>query len=253
MKTTLGCLRKADTDFGLIEPGDHIVVGVSGGKDSLLLLHALSLYRKFSHKNFTLTAVTVSLGLEPFDLDPIRELCDTLSVPFVEKKTQIGEIIFVHRQEKNPCALCAKMRRAVLADTCRELQAGKLALGHHREDAVETLLMSLLFEGRFHTFHPKTYMSRTGITVIRPLVYLPESHVVHMQKELHLPVVHSPCPVDGYTKRQEMHDLLRQLRHTYPDVTERILHALRQDRYDLWQKDPDPSSVSGGETNQQRS
>ena len=237
MKKTLGCLRKADQDFRLIEPGDRIVIGVSGGKDSLLLLHALSLYRKFSHKDFSLLAVTVSLGLEPFDLTGIRQLCDQLEIPFLVRETEIGKIIFDYRQEKNPCALCAKMRRAVLANTCVSEGFNKLALGHHREDAVETLLMSLFYEGRFHTFHPRTTMSRTGITVIRPLIYLPESHVKHMQRTLSLPVVESPCPANGETRRQEMKDLLRRLRQIYPDANDRFLHALQQSKYDLWQKD----------------
>ena len=237
MKKTLGCIRKADTDFQLIEDGDHIAVGVSGGKDSLLLLHALSLYRRFSHKHFSLTAVTVTMGLEPFDLSGISALCAGLDVPYVIRETRIGEIIFSLRREKNPCALCSKMRRAVLASVCREQGCNKLALGHHREDVLETLLMSLLYEGRFRTFHPKTLMSRTGITVIRPLVYLPEFHVKHMLKTLCLPVVSSPCPVDGETKREEMKELLRKLRALYPDAPDRLLHALQQDHYDLWQKD----------------
>ena len=240
MKTTLGCLRKADTDFGLIGDGDRIGLGVSGGKDSLLLLHAMSLYRKFSHKNFEVVAFTVTLGLEPFDLTEISALCERLGIPFVIRKTQIGEIIFDYRKEKNPCALCAKMRRAVLADLCREYRCNKLALGHHRDDAIETLLLSLFYEGRFHTFHPKTLMSRTGITVIRPLVYLPEKHVRHMARELSLPVVASPCPVDKHTRREDMKDLMRRLRAIYPDAPERFLHALRQDHYDLWQKDEQP-------------
>ena len=239
MKKTLGCLRKADDDFRLIENGDRIAVGISGGKDSLLLLHALSLYRKFSHKDFSLTAVTVTLGLEPFDLSPVASLCESLGIRYVIRETEIGRIIFDYRQEKNPCALCAKMRRAVLAGACLETGCNKLALGHHREDAVETLMMSLLYEGRFRTFHPITRMSRTGITVIRPLIYLPESHVRHMQKILSLPVVPSPCPVDGQTARREMSDLLRRLRADFPDAPERFLHALRQDHYDLWQKDQD--------------
>jgi len=242
MKKTLGCLRKADQDFHLIEPGDRIAVGVSGGKDSLLLLHALSLYRKFSHKDFSLLAVTVSLGLEPFDTDPIRRLCEQLQIEFLVRDTEIGKIIFDYRQEKNPCALCAKMRRAVLANTCVERQCSKLALGHHREDAVETLLMSLFYEGRFHTFHPKTTMSRTGITVIRPFVYLPESHVKHMARVLDLPVVTSPCPANGDTRRAEMKDLLLRLRQIYPDANERFLHALQQDHYDLWQKEDQPDA-----------
>ena len=240
MKKTLGCLRKADQDFGLVEPGDRIAVGVSGGKDSLLLLHALSLYRKFSHKDFSLLAVTVTLGLEPFDLKRIRELCSSLDIRYIVRETEIGKIIFDWRKEKNPCALCAKMRRAVLANTCVEEGCNKLALGHHREDAIETLLMSLFYEGRFHTFHPKTCMSRTGVTVIRPLIYLPESHVKHMSRVLDLPVVKSPCPVDGETRRAEMKELMRRLRQIYPDANDRFLHALQQDHYDLWQKDAFP-------------
>ena len=238
MKTTLGCLRKADTDFHLIEPGDRVAVGVSGGKDSLLLLHALSLYRKFSHKDFTLMAFTISMGLEPFDLSGIHRLCQERDIPYVVKQTEIGDIIFNKRKEKNPCALCAKMRRGALKDMCREYGCNKLALGHHRDDAIETLLMSLFYEGRFHTFHPKTYLSRTGITAIRPLCYLPEYHVRHMVQELNLPVVKSPCPANGETKRQEMKELMQALRKRYPDAPDRFLHALQSDKqYDLWQKE----------------
>ena len=236
MKKTLGCIRKADQDFGLISDGDRIAVGVSGGKDSLLLLHALSLYRKFAHKDFSLLAVTVSLGLEPFDLSQVHALCSDLGVPYTVKETQIGDIIFNYRHEKNPCALCAKMRRAVLANTCVENNCNKLALGHHREDAIETLLMSLFYEGRFHTFHPKTRMSRTGITVIRPMVYLPEAHVRHMDRLLSLPVVASPCPVNGKTARAEMETLIREMKKLFPDAPDRFIHALRHEPYDLWQK-----------------
>ena len=237
MKKTLGCLRKADQDFGLICPGDRIAVGVSGGKDSLLLLHAMSLYRKFSHKDFSLAAVTVDMGIGTFDTAPVSSLCEQLGIEYIVRETEIGKIIFEYRQEKNPCALCSKMRRAVLLNTCVDRGYNKLALGHHREDAIETLLMSLFYEGRFHTFHPRSTMSRTGVTVIRPLVYLPESHVKHMAGVLSLPLVKSPCPADGETRRAEMKELMRKLRQLYPDANERFLHALRQDRYDLWQKD----------------
>ena len=236
MKKTLGCIRKADNDFGMIENGDRIAVGVSGGKDSLLLLHALSLYRKFTHKDFSLLAVTVSLGLEPFDLSNIYCLCRDLDVPYIVKDTQIGEIIFTYRKEKNPCALCSKMRRAVLANTCVENGCNKLALGHHREDAIETLLMSLFYEGRFHTFHPKSKMSRTGVTVIRPLIYLPESHVRHMDRILSLPVVSSPCPVNGKTVRADMEILISEMKKRFPDAPDRFLHALQHEPYDLWQE-----------------
>ena len=238
MKTILGCLRKADDDFHLIESGDRVVVGVSGGKDSLLLLRALSLYRLFSHKDFKLTAATISMGMEPFDLSGVQALCDELEVPYVVKETEIGDIIFNKRKEKNPCALCAKMRRGALNDLCNELGCNKLALGHHRDDAIETLLLSLLYEGRFHTFHPKTYLSRSGITVIRPLCYLPEFEVKRMVKQLSLPVVTSPCPANGETKRAEMKELMRDLRKRFPDCQDRFLHALQSDnQYDLWQKD----------------
>ena len=245
MKKTLGCIRKADTDFHLIENGDRVMIGVSGGKDSLLLLHALSLYRRFTHKDFTLQAVTVDNGISNPDYSAVTDLCAGLDIPYLIKETQIGDIIFNYRKEKNPCALCAKMRRAVLANTCVELGCNKLALGHHRDDAVATLLLSLFYEGRFHTFHPCTRMSRTGITVIRPLVYLPESHVKHMQKVLSLPVVKSVCPADGKTERETVSQLMAELKKSYPDISERILHALRNEPYDLWQKssaaDPDLS------------
>ena len=238
MKKTLGCIRKADTDFRMIRAGDRVVVGVSGGKDSLLLLHALSLYRRFTHKDFSLQAVTVDNGLGAPDYSAVSALCDSLEIPYRIVKTQIGEIIFDYRKEKNPCALCAKMRRAVLANTCREMGCNRLALGHHRDDAINTLLLSLLHEGRFHTFHPCSTMSRTGITVIRPLVYLPESHVRHMQKELNLPVLKSSCPADGKTERENMSRLLSQIKTVFPDASERLLHALQHEPYDLWQKNP---------------
>ena len=236
MKKTLGCVRKADNDFQMIGNGDRIAVGVSGGKDSLLLLHALSLYRKFTHKDFSLMAVTVDNGLVNTDYSSIQSLCDSLDIPYIVQKTEIGKIIFEDRKEKNPCALCAKMRRAVLAKTCVDNGCNKLALGHHRDDVIETLLISLIHEGRFRTFHPVTRMSRTGITVIRPFVYLPEYHVRHMQKALNLPVLISSCPADGNTEREEASRLLSDLRKRFPEAPERFLHALQHEPYELWQK-----------------
>ena len=235
MKTVLGCIRRADQDFGMVADGDRIAVGVSGGKDSLLLLYALSLYRRFSHKNFALEALTLKMGLEPFDTAPVAALCEELRVPYVTKDTEIADVLFVHRQESNPCALCAKMRRGALNNLARARGCNKLALGHHREDALETLMMSLLFEGRLHTFHPVTYLSRSDITVIRPMVYLPEAHVARMAKELALPVIHNPCPANGNTKRQEMKELLADLSKTYPQLKARMLHALQNKaQYGLW-------------------
>ena len=237
MKVTLGCLRKADKDFQMIKDGDRIAVGVSGGKDSLLLLYALSLYRKFSHTNYSLRAFTISMGMEGFDASGIQEFCESLDISFTLKETDIAEILFDKRKEKNPCSLCAKMRRAILNDLCNEYNCNKLALGHHREDALETLMMSLLYEGRLHTFHPVTYLSRANITAIRPLVYLPEKHVIHLAKTLNLPVLHNPCPANGHTKRQEMKELLADLAERYPNAPEMMLGALQNDsQYGLWDK-----------------
>lgn len=239
MKETLGCLRRADQDFHMIASGDKIAVGVSGGKDSLLLLYAMALYRKFSPHPFQLYAVTLTMGLEPFDLTGIRALCRQLDVPYLVKETQIGQVIFQERGEKNPCSLCAKMRRGALNQLCAEQGMNKLALGHHRDDAIETLFMSMLYEGRIHTFHPVTYLSRTGITQIRPLCYLPEKHIIHMARTLNLPVVPSPCPANGFTKREEIKTLLDGLCRQFPNARELLLSALRnQDQYGLWERKP---------------
>ena len=164
MKQVLGCVRRADQDFGMIARGDRVVVGVSGGKDSLVLLYALSLYRKFCANSFELSAVTLGMGLSPVDFSPVAELCQRLEVPYTLRETDIGDVVFNKRREKNPCALCSTLRRGALTNFCQETGANKLALGHHRDDAIETLMMSLLFEGRLHTFHPVTYLSKQQVT-----------------------------------------------------------------------------------------
>ena len=235
MKTVLGCIRRADQDFDMIQDGDSVAIGVSGGKDSLLLLRALSLYRLFSHKQFTLQALMLTMGLEPFDTQRVESLCQELSVPLTIKHTDIGKIIFEERKEKNPCALCAKMRRGALNELAIEKGANKLALGHHREDVLETFLMSLFYEGRLHTFHPVTYLSRVGITVIRPMVYLPEKHIIHLAKGLELPIIKNPCPADGHTARQEAKDLIKDLSKTHTNLQTLMLSALRNTKeYGLW-------------------
>lgn len=245
MKTVLGCIRKADTDFDMIAPGDRIAVGVSGGKDSLLLLYALSLYRRFSGKDFTLQAITLKLGLEPFDVSGIAALCERIDVPYTVIDTDIAHIIFDLRRESNPCALCAKMRRGALNNAAAAAGCSKVALGHHREDAIETLLMSLIFEGRLHTFHPNTYLSRKGIAVIRPMVYVPEKHVIHMVKTLELPVVKNPCPADGNSKREEIKQLIASLCKAYPHLKDYMLSALRNtQQYGLWNVKQAGSPVS---------
>ena len=237
MKEILGCIRRADQDFRMIESGDRVAVGVSGGKDSVLLLYALSLYRRFSPHPFALEAVTLTTGLEPFDLTPIHVLCEKLDVPYTVRETQIGRIVFEERHEKNPCALCSKMRRGALNDLCVERGINKLALGHHRDDALETLLMSMLYEGRIHTFQPVTHLARSGMTQIRPMIYVSEKDVIHYVKALSLPVVPSPCPANGYTKREDMKALLDHICRSVPNAREQLLTALRNDeQYALWDK-----------------
>jgi tRNA 2-thiocytidine biosynthesis protein TtcA len=239
LKTTLGRVRRADQDFHLIDPGDRVAVGVSGGKDSLLLVYALSMYRRVRKDDFTLQAIMLTTGEAPPDTTAVEAFCQKINVPITVRYTDLYQILFEKRHDRSPCPLCAKMRRAMLCDMSNELGCNKLALGHHREDALETLLMSLIFEGRFHTFHPKTYMSRTGVTVIRPMVYMPEKDVLHMQRVLQLPVLPKSCPADGHTRRQEMKELLSELGRRYPHLQENMLSALKNEKqYSLWEKEP---------------
>lgn len=237
MKTVLGAVRRADEDFGLIEAGDRVAVGVSGGKDSLLLLYALSLYRKFCKNPFELYAVTLKLGLYDMDTSGIEEMCREIDVPYIIQETDIGDVVFNQRKEKNPCALCAKMRRGALCDVMNEHGFNKLALGHHRDDAIETLFLSMLYEGRIHTFHPKTFLSRSGITQIRPIIYVSEKHIIHLARTLELPVCKSQCPAAGDTKRDDIRRLLEHITKDYPNARELLLSALQnQDQYGLWDR-----------------
>lgn len=237
IKHVLSALRRADEKFNLIENGDRICVGISGGKDSLLLLFALSIYKKFSKKDFYLLAITVHLGFEPFDTSEIARFCNDLGIEYKVVKTDIGDVVFNVRKEKNPCSLCANMRRGALNGAASEAKCNKVALAHHADDAVETLFMSLFYEGRLNTLAPKTYLSRQDLAVIRPLLFVPEEIMTSCARYNNLPVLKNPCPADGATKRTEMKDFLLGLEDKYPDLKKHLLSALTHtDKYNLWDK-----------------
>ena len=195
-------VRKAIDDYHMIEENDKIAIGISGGKDSLTLLYALHGLQRFYPKHFDIHAVTVDLGFQNLNLEEIKTLCSSLGVQYHIIETDIAKIIFEDRKENNPCSLCAKMRKGALNDAIKAIGCNKVAYAHHKDDVVETMLMSLIFEGRFHTFSPVTYLDRTGLTVIRPLLYMNEADVIGFINKYQVPVVKSPCPADGNTKRE---------------------------------------------------
>lgn len=239
LQRVLSEVRKAVDDYHMIAEGDKIAVGISGGKDSLTLLYALSSLRRFYPHPFDLVAVTVDLGLANLDLTEIKKLCEKLEVPYTVVKTQIGQIVFEQRQENNPCALCAKMRKGALNEAMKQLGCNKIAYAHHMDDVVETMMLSLLYEGRFHTFSPVTYLDDTGLTVIRPLIYMKEADVIGFVRKYEVPVVKSPCPADGHTKREYVKQLLKQLNTENPGVKQRMFTAIQNgcDNLKEWNKD----------------
>jgi tRNA(Ile)-lysidine synthase TilS/MesJ len=234
LQQVLSFTRKAIDEYQMISAGDRIAVGISGGKDSLTLLYALNGLKRFYPLPFDIHAITVDLGFENLNLDKISELCHTLKIPYTIVKTDIAEIVFDNRREKNPCALCAKMRKGALNDAVKEIGLNKIAYGHHKDDVVETMLLSLIFEGRFHTFSPVTYLDRVGLHVIRPLMYMDEADVIGFVKKHDVPVVKSPCPVDGHTKREYAKNLLKSLNAENPGVRERLFTAVHRSSIRGW-------------------
>lgn len=226
--------RQAIDDYGMIQDGDKIAIGISGGKDSLTLLYALHGLQRFYPKKFTMEAITVDLGHPGFDVSKLRELCERMEVPYTVVKTEIAQIVFEERKEKNPCSLCAKMRKGALNDAARQLGCNKVAYAHHKDDIIETMLMSLLYEGHFYSFPPITYLDRMDLTVIRPMMYVKEVDVKGFSKKYNLPIEKSPCPADGYTKRQYVKDLLRTLNQENPGVKERMFSAIINGKIPDW-------------------
>lgn len=236
LQKLLSYTRRAIDDYNMIEEGDKIAVGISGGKDSLTLLYALSELRRFYPKKFELAAITVNLGYDTFDLSKISALCNELNVPYYEVKTDIAEIIFDARKESNPCSLCAKMRKGAFNDKLKELGFNKGAYAHHKDDVIETALMSLIYEGRFYAFSPVTYLSKVGVTIIRPMVYVNESDVIGFNNIFKLPVEKNPCPADGTTKREYVKQLIKKLNKENPGIRDRIFHAVSEGLLPGWQK-----------------
>ena len=234
LQQVLSYVRKAADDYSMIKEGDSIAVGISGGKDSLTLLYALHGLQRFYPARFELCAITVDLGFQNLNLEEIKALTGSLGIEYHIVQTDIAQIIFEDRKETNPCSLCAKMRKSALNDAIKKFECNKVAYAHHKDDVVETMLMSLIFEGRFHTFSPVTYLDRTGLTVIRPLLYMNEADVVGFVNKNRIPVVKSPCPADGNTKREYVKGLLKQLNQENPGVKERMFTAIRNSNLKGW-------------------
>ncbi len=234
LQQLLSYTRRAIDDYHMIHPNDTIAIGISGGKDSLALLYALHSLQRFYPIKFNLKAITVDLGLGIQNLNEIKNLCTSMNIEYHVVKTEIGDIIFHDRKESNPCSLCAKMRKGALNETALKINCNKIAYAHHRDDVIETMFLSLIYEGRFHTFSPNTYLDRTGLYVIRPMIYVNECDIIGFQNKYALPVAKNPCPADGNTKRQYVKNLLIQLNHENPGVKDRIFHAITSGAIESW-------------------
>ena len=236
-----GIIRRAVDDYNMIEEGDKIAVGVSGGKDSMLLLLALHHLKSYYPKNFELEAITIELGFEGMDFDPVAKMCEELGIYYTRVKTDIKEVVFDIRKEENPCSLCAKMRRGALNDAIKQRGINKLALGHHFDDAVETFMMSLLMEGRLNCFRPVTFLDRSGVTQIRPLIYAGEMKISNLAEELNVPIVENPCPQDKASKRYDIKMLLKNMSADYPDMKSKIFGAMQRMPLPGWQPNDNAS------------
>ena len=239
LQRLLSYTRRALDDYKMIQDGDRIAIGVSGGKDSLALLYAMHGIRRFYSKKFELHAISIKLGMEPFDLTQVSALCEKLNIPFTIVDTQIGPIVFDERKEKNPCSLCAKMRKGALNDAAKELGCNKIALGHNKDYIIETVMMSMFFEARYYCFPPVTYLDRMDLYSIRPMIYVPELEVRQFAKHYDLPIVKSPCPVDGSTKREYMKNLIKEQSKVFPGLPDKLFKGLQRSEVPGWKLEED--------------
>ncbi len=230
----LSLTRQAVDHYNMIEDNDKIAIGISGGKDSLALLYALAQMKRFYPKKYELVALTVDTGVGGMDFSKVEKLCEELDVPYYIIHTQIYDIVFNERKEPNPCSLCSKMRKGTLNDKALELGCNKIAYAHHKDDLVETFLMSFMFEGRLHTFSPVTKLDKTGLSVIRPLIYINEKNIIGFKNRYNLPVVKNNCAADGHTCREDMKELLKSLNKSYPGVRDRMFTAITNGNMDDW-------------------
>lgn len=234
LQKLLSYTRQAVDKYHMIQKGDHIAVGISGGKDSLTLLYALSHLQKFYPESFQLTAFTVDLGYEGFDLSGISSLCRELQVDYHVISTKIGAMVTGDHLEGSACALCARLRKGALNEAALDFGCNKVAYGHHMDDVIETMLLSLLFEGRFCSFWPVTHLDKTDLTVIRPLIFVPEAEIKGFEHKYQLPISKNPCPMDGSTKREYARTLLKQLNTDHPGVRKRLFHAITEGNLEGW-------------------
>lgn len=234
LQRLLGYVRRAVDDYGMIQDGDRIAVGVSGGKDSLTLLYALNELKRFYPSKFELEAITINMGYKEADFSGVAKLCDEIGVNYTVVDTDIADILFEYRKESNPCSLCARLRKGAFNRKAKELGCNKKAYAHHFDDVIETMLLSLFYEGRFYCFSPVTYLDRADITLIRPLIYVEEKEIVAFKNAYNLPVVKNPCPVDGYTKRESMKQLIKSMSKESPGLKKRLFNAIKEGNIPGW-------------------
>lgn len=230
-KWFLSKVKKAIKDFDMIQDGDRVAVGVSGGKDSTTLVYIMSLLKKYSHINFELIAITLDMGWN-VDFTPLKKFCEKHEVPLYIHKTMIGPLLFDYRKEKKPCSLCAKLRGGALYGKAKELGFDTVALGHHGDDAVETLFLNMVFTGRIATFYPNTFLDRKKIRLIRPMVYLKESTIESIVKTVGIPVLQNPCPANGHTNRHEMKKIIDKFESIFPNARDNFIASLKNIDYE---------------------
>lgn len=234
LQKVIGKMRKAIEDYNMIQEGDKIAVGLSGGKDSITLLMALNNLRRYYNKKFDIIAITIHPGSENFKTDSLKTMCDELGIEYIVYMSNIFEVVFDIRKEKSPCSLCANMRRGMLNSLAIENGCNKIALGHHMDDVVETALMNLFLNGNFNTFAPVTYLSRSDVKTIRPLIYVTEKELRATARENNYPVLDKTCPKDGFTKREYMKDLLKNTQQDIHDIKKNIFGAIKRSDIKGW-------------------